>query len=330
MVSQGDRSFYTRDGSFALDADGDLVHRGTGSRVLGWTADANGKLDTTQKIDTASKLNVPVGILKAVQRTTQADLAGNLDSGSDPATKVISGVRVFDSLGGTHDLTVEMTNHTVPPTAGAPAGAVSEWDWNAYSGPADPANLVSGSGTPGNAKLYFDSNGKQLTTLAPGALNKATLPGANGADPFEVALDFGAVSQLQAGNGVNFNRQNGFGPGSLSNIAVGSDGIITGIFTNGLNRTLGQVAVASFANPQGLDRVSDNMWFTTDNSGLPAIGAPNSADRGSIKAGYLEQSNVDISSEFTDLIVTQRGFQANTKIVTTVDQMLEELINIRR
>ena len=106
--------------------------------------------------------------------------------------------------------------------------------------------------------------------------------------------------------------------------------MITGIFSNGLNRTLGQVALATFSNAQGLDRIADNMWSDSANSGLASIGAPKDTNHGSLSAGYLEQSNVDISSEFTDLIVTQRGFQANTKIVTTVDQMLEELINLRR
>jgi flagellar hook protein FlgE len=106
--------------------------------------------------------------------------------------------------------------------------------------------------------------------------------------------------------------------------------VITGIFTNGLTRPIAQVAMANFSNPLGLERNGSNQFLSTDNSGYPIIGAPRSGSRGTVSTGFLEQSNVDISNEFTDLIVTQRGFQANTKIVTTVDEMLQDLINMKR
>lgn len=329
MVADGQRTYYTRDGSFDLDAKGDLVHRGTGTRVLGWTADADGKLDTTQAITSDSKLNVPVGRLNAVQATTKAELAGNLGSNSPTGTVVPAGVRVWDSLGNARDLTVQMANRMEPPAVGAPAGATSSWEWTAYEG-ATTGSPIGSSADPGNTLLYFDANGAQIVPAGGTGLGKVTLLAKAGADPLAVDVDFAGVGSIAAENQVSFKNQNGFGPGSLSGIAIGPDGIITGMFTNGLNRTLGQVALSTFSNPQGLDRVGDNLFGTTDNSGIPVVGGAKSGDRGTINAGYLEQSNVDISSEFTDLIVTQRGFQANTKIVTTVDQMLEELINMRR
>ncbi|HXH61807.1 MAG TPA: flagellar hook-basal body complex protein, partial [Fimbriimonadaceae bacterium] len=138
------------------------------------------------------------------------------------------------------------------------------------------------------------------------------------------------VSQLAAEMQVNASNQNGFAPGSLSSFNVGPDGIITGLYTNGLTRPLGQISMAVFPNANGLERLGNNLWRDTDNSGIPVIGAPRSGGRGSINSGFLEQSNVDIGNEFTDLIITQRGFQANTKVVTTVDEMLQDLINMKR
>ena len=129
---------------------------------------------------------------------------------------------------------------------------------------------------------------------------------------------------------MQMSNQNGFAPGSLSSFSVGTDGIVTGLYTNGLTRPLGQIALAIFPNANGLERTGSNIWRQTDNSGIPVIGAPRSGGRGYVNAGFLEQSNIDISNEFTDLIITQRGFQANTKVVTTVDEMLQDLINMKR
>jgi flagellar hook protein FlgE len=124
--------------------------------------------------------------------------------------------------------------------------------------------------------------------------------------------------------------QNGFPPGSLQGYSIASDGIVTGLFTNGLTRAMGQVAVAIVSNPGGMERIGNNLWRQSDNSGIPVLGTPKSGGRGGINSGFLEQSNVDISNEFTDMIITQRGFQANTKVISTVDEMLQELINIKR
>jgi flagellar hook protein FlgE len=143
-------------------------------------------------------------------------------------------------------------------------------------------------------------------------------------------MDFSAFSQLATGMQIQAANQNGYAPGSLQNYSVGTDGVITGIYTNGLTRSLGQIAMAIFSNPGGLERQGSNLYRNTDNSGVPVIGAPRSGGRGQLNAGFLEQSNVDIGTEFTDLIVTQRGFQANTRVVTTVDEMLQDLINMKR
>ncbi|MEZ5162790.1 MAG: flagellar hook-basal body complex protein [Fimbriimonadaceae bacterium] len=147
---------------------------------------------------------------------------------------------------------------------------------------------------------------------------------------FTSDVDFTGVSQLATDAQIQASSQNGVAPGSLSAFSVNTDGIITGLFTNGLTKNIGQIALAIFANPNGLERTGSNLWRNTDNSGLPVLGQARTGGRGLINAGFLEQSNVDIGNEFTDLIVTQRGFQANTKVVTTVDEMLQDLINMKR
>lgn len=315
MVSNGDRIGYTRDGAFDLDANGDLVHRATGERMTGWSADpATGLIDTNQPVGPNSRLTVPIGARTAVQQTTSITWAGNLDSrifaqAGTQSTSAI--VRVYDSLGGQHDLSLTLTESATP----------NEWDWTVAGTNGD---TVAGSGT-----LVFDPTNGQLLTGSPASIT-LTPPVASGVPGFPISLDLGSVSQLATEMQVNASSQNGFAPGSLSSFSVSTDGIITGLYTNGLTRPLGQISLAIFPNANGLERVGSNLWRNTDNSGVAVVGTPRSGGRGSINSGFLEQSNIDIGNEFTELIVTQRGFQANTKVVTTVDEMLQDLINMKR
>jgi len=177
--------------------------------------------------------------------------------------------------------------------------------------------------------MTFDPTNGQMLTGSPGSIT-ITPPAASGVSAFTVGLDFSAVSQLATEMQVNASNQNGFAPGSLSSFSVGTDGVITGLYTNGLTRPLGQIALSIFPNSNGLERMGNNLWRNTDNSGVPVVGTAGTGGRGIVNSGFLEQSNIDIGNEFTDLIVTQRGFQANTKVVTTVDEMLQDLINMKR
>ncbi|KAA0228610.1 flagellar hook protein FlgE [Fimbriimonadia bacterium ATM] len=322
LVANGERVAYTRDGGFDLDASGSLVQRTTGERLLGWSADSFGNIDTNVPISPSSTLTIPLGSLKAVQVTTAANFAGNLYSAASPAESWESTFRVYDSLGGSHDINITFTNHQVPPVGTPPPGAVASWDWSAVEG-STPVGDSSTSGEP----LYFDAQGNLINATA---VQQVTVPSANGAPPFVVDLGFSAISQLNTETQVQMTDQNGFPPGSLANFSIGVDGTITGLFTNGLTRSLGLIAMSIFPNPAGLERIGNNLWRNTDNSGVPVVGPPRSAGRGSINAGFLEQSNVDLGSEFTNLIVTQRGFQANTRVVTTVDEMLQDLLSMKR
>lgn len=320
LVGNSDRVAYTRDGAFDLDANGDLVHRATGERLLGWSADpATGDLDTNAPVGPDSALRIPLGARTAVQVTTQVTWTGNLDA-RDPvgAPARQSVVRVFDSLGAAHDLTISMSKT-----------AANEWSWTITGNSGETVEIPpAGSGTPATGTLTFDPATGVLTGGTPADV--AITPAAGGAPAFTVAMDYSTISQLATEAQIQASSQNGFPPGSLASFSIGSGGVITGLYTNGLTRTIGQVAIAIFPNANGMERMGTNLWRNTDNSGIPVIGTPGTGGRGLVNSGFLEQSNIDIGNEFTDLIITQRGFQANTKVVTTVDEMLQDLINMKR
>ncbi|GAW92924.1 hypothetical protein Nther_1400 [Calderihabitans maritimus] len=151
-----------------------------------------------------------------------------------------------------------------------------------------------------------------------------------GAEKLGIDLDFTGVTQFAGGFSIVADQEPGAVSGTLDNFTIDASGIITGRFSNGYTRILGQVALAGFNNPAGLTRVGDNMFKPTSSSGEPRIGVPNTLGRGKIKPGALEMSNVNLAEEFTDMIVTQRGFQANARVITTSDEMLQELIGLKR
>lgn len=332
ITSNAQRMAFTRDGGLELDSSGTLVQRATGERVIGWTADVNGNIDPSAPLGSKDYIKIPVGQLNTVQVTTDTRWAGNLNSTALPTDEVTTQMRIYDPIGGAHDITLRIYNRTVPAAGTAPTDATSSWDWEVFNGTPSAGTLIGSSATTGNTRLYFDGNGKQISGLPVGQKNKVTLtPGATDSfSPFDVNLDFANISQLSGTSQLNGIEQNGFPQGGLQSFSIAQDGVITGIFTNGLTRPIAQLGMANFSNPLGLERNGQNQFLNTDNSGYPIIGAPRSGSRGIVSTGFLEQSNVDISNEFTDLIVTQRGFQANTKIVTTVDEMLQDLINMKR
>lgn len=322
MVGGGSAIGYTRDGGFALDSSGDLVQRSTGLRLLGWTADASGNIDTSAGIGTANALNIQVGGQSSVQATTQISLGGNLKSSAATTDSWSATVRVYDSKGGPHDLTVKFQKNATNP-AGSPAGTATSWSWTASEG----TTVVGSSTQAGNAALCFDSSGNLLN---PKALGNVQLNPTGTPPGQKMTIDFSKTTQLNTDSSVSATGQNGFPVGTLQSYSIDSNGVITGSFSNGLSKPLGQVAMASFSNPDGMQRAGSNLWEATSNSGTPVVGTANTNGRGSIAAGYLEQSNVDMSTELTDLIVAQRGFEANTKVVSTVNEMLQTLIAMKQ
>ncbi|MDW8051122.1 MAG: flagellar hook protein FlgE [Armatimonadota bacterium] len=322
MLTNGRDIIYTRDGAFGLDSSGFLVHRGTGWKVLGWMADAGGRIDTNQPITASSVLQFPVGSQAAVRQTSVVEYTGNLNANADPNHTYAATVRVYDALGGAHDITITFRNRQTPPAGNAPPGAVSSWEWYATEGSTPVGDFTTGT----NTRLYFDGQGRMVGAT----IQRITITPTNGAPPFTVELDLRQVTSLAAESVVQPVYQDGFPPGTLQEFTISVDGTIQGVFSNGLSRPMGRIALSLFSNPAGLARLGNNMWRVTDNSGLPQIGAPTTGGLGEINAGYLEQSNVDLGAEFADMIVTQRGFQANTRIVSVVDELLADVVNMKR
>lgn len=321
VVSDGTGLHYTRDGSFGIDSSGNLIQTSTGEKVAGWTADSNGNISTSSGISAASTIVMPMGTMTSVKATSNAALAGNLSSTAKSTDTWTTNVRVFDALGGAHTIAVNFTGHTSPPATGAPKGAVSSWTWNATQG----TTSVGSSSSTGNQPLYFDASGNLLN---PTALGGITIPASGSAGATAMSLNFSQITQNAGSSQVNLLSQDGFPPGQLQSFTIGNDGVITGVFSNGLTKALGQIAVGSFSNPGGLTDVGSNLLNESVASGPATIGTANTGGRGSIQSGFLEQSNVDIGTQFTNMIVTQRGYEANTKMVTTVNTMLQDLVNM--
>lgn len=321
VLNNGVKQVYTRDGSFTINANGLLIEPGTGYRIQGFLADETGAFPENA---TATDILIPVGGAGIVRATTSATLIGNLNPTEDPdATppkQVIRSIEVYDSLGTARQIDLTFEKQTTPDNTWSLS---AEFDGNDLFG-----------GTP--QIVTFDSSG-QLSS--PDSLD-ITIPQAllndGGAQPDDLtfALQLDELTQLADGDSiesdVTLRSQDGFQRGVLQSFNIGGDGQINGVFTNGLTRVIAQVALATFSNLGGLSRDGNNSFTETPASGTAQIGTPNTGGRGSVNGGVLENSNVDLSAEFSNLIITQRGFQANARTITAADTLLQETVNLVR
>lgn len=308
ILADGAKNYYTRAGNFDFDTAGNFIVPGTGLKVQGWTG-VNGVIDTNTA---AGNIQIPVGTSIAPTATTAMTYTKNLNAGAAIGTAYQTSTTVYDSLGDAHVVNVTFTK-----------SAANAWDWSLST--ADPdITAIAGDGT-----VMFDGLGaydavNSVETTAP------SLTLGNGAiTPQAVAMSLVGLTQYSSENTVN-GVSNGYAPGTLETVTVDTSGVITGRFSNGLSQQLAQVAIASFNNPAGLLKAAENKYEQSNNSGVAQVGPANSGGRGKIAPGTLEMSNVDLSQEFTNMIVTQRGFQANSKIITTSDEMLQDLVNLKR
>ena len=327
-----DGQFYTRAGQFTIDNSGTVVNL-EGLHVQGYTANTAGVLGTTPGDLVLGNASWPAS------PTTTINAVGNLDSGAavpvlpfDPlnaaaTSNTSTSVTAYDSLGTAHQVDVFF----VKTAAGA-------WDWHALT---DGGGLTGGTaGTPteiATGTLAYDTTGKltaQTTTAS-------TFNPLNATNPQPLTFSFGdptggggtgllGVSQFAGASGFTQANQDGFASGSLTHIAIDKNGNINGTFTNGKTRLLGEVATALVKAPDQMDAIGGNLFSTTPNSGQAMLGAAGSLGRGSIVAGGLEQSNVDLANEFVKMIAAQRAYQANGKTIVTADSLLQELMQIKR
>lgn len=318
--SQGGRQ-YSRAGSFAVDALGRITTN-SGGFVQGWQADNTGAVSTTQPI---GNITIPVGDLVPPVQTSQVQAGGNLPADAAIGTVLTNAADVFDGQGNPISLRLEYTK-SANDTWTVEARYVNSSN-NLV--PAPPAAGQAITGTP----LVFDANG-ELTSGYNATIPAGFLPGF-AAQP--ITLNFGAagiggrINQFGELASVAILQQDGSAAGSLQSFTVSQEGLIVGTYTNGRTRAIGQMALATFSNPGGLTAVGGTSFTESVNSGLPQIGtAGGGAGRGLITAGTLEMSNVDLSQEFTNLIIAQRGFQANSRVITTSDELLQEVVNLKR
>jgi flagellar hook protein FlgE len=260
----------------------------------------------------------PLSVNLAGLTTTNMKAAGDGQSGPSPIWN--TSVRAFNSLGIAHLVNVKFSRALVG--GNAPSTASARWEWTATV----DGNVIADSKSGDYEPLFFDSSGKTLNAEK----QQIGFTPTNGAKPVTIDLDFGALTQLSGDSSAAVTAQDGFAVGTLQSFSISPDGLISGIFSNGLNRTLGQVTLATFSNPAGLEKLGQNLFRDSSNSGVAQVGQPNVGNRGKISTGFVEMSNVDLSNEFTNLIITQRGFQANTRIITIVDDLLQDVINLKR
>lgn len=317
IVKDGARNFYTRDGAFDVSVSGELVNPTNGFKVQGWRADTAGAVDTTSPV---GSIAIPYGQSTGAQPTGSLSLQGNLDSRVADTTMFSTTTEIYDSLGEAHPIEVRFTKN----------GANT---WDATLASSDPTVDIAGSSiNVADTPVTFDGTGR-MTNPAPGAplrLSIALVAGAQAASPISVDVNVDGVTQFAAAGQVASTFNNGYSAGALVSFSVGPGGDITGIFSNGTTRPIGQIAMGLFTNPGGLQRARSNNFEETANSGTPIIGTPGSGGRGSIGGGVLEGSNTDIAREFTNVVIAQRGFQASSKIISTADNMLEGLVNMIR
>ncbi len=315
MLSDGLKKVYTRAGNFQLDAQGHLISPSSGNIVQGINADPMGNFSSSSTI---GDVQLRLGDKSPAQATTAVTLSGNLDSSAATGTVKAMSITVYDSTGTPQNLALTFTKT-----------GTGTWSWSAAcaTAPATPA---------GNGTCTFDNTGGLASFTYPGGAAAITLTPTGGGAPVNVTINPGTINGIDGlasfanpSNAV-IAGQNGYQAGSLQSISVDTKGVISGYFTNGVTRSLAQISLAQFTNPSGLLRSGDNTYLESANSGGAVVGFAGGTISSTITPGALEGSNVDISQEFTEMIIAQRGFQANAKVITTADEMLNDLVNLKR
>lgn len=310
VVSDGVRVYYTRDGSFVRDAYGMLVNSG-GFRLMGWTIPEGEELDLSRPL---THIHIPLGEEMVAKATEKIVFSGNLNSGEEGVYAYEA--YVYDSLGNRHTLTIEFEREAEP----------NQWNYTVYY---KGEEVHAGT-------LEFTPSGRFIIPDIPDGGDDPhafTIESDNletGAEELKITLNFKDITQLAYPSNAFVREQDGFPPGELAAFNIESTGVITGTYTNGMVRPLAQIAMASFANPEGLLKLGSNLYDVSSNSGAPRIGLPGEEGRGLVQSRALEMSNVDLAGEFTEMITASRAFQANTRMISTSDEVLQELINVKR
>lgn len=325
--------FYTRVGQFQIDADGKLASP-DGLSVQGYVADATGTI-TTQVGDVQLPTSIPPAATQNVEISASLDAEATLpatspyDPNDETSYNFPASMTVYDSLGVAHNVEVHFRKTTS-----------TTWEWHAAAVDAE-LTPPPGSGVlteQASGTLTFNTDGKLVTESTTGS----SFNFLNATQGQVINFDFGDELSSPGGSGVagttaygegsslDALTQDGYGSGSIAGFSVQQDGLVLAAYTNGESRTVAQLAVASFRSEPGLVGIGGSLYTPSAASGEALVGAAGTSGRGTINAGALESSNVDLSREFVNLIAFQRGFQANARTVTTADEMMSELVNLKR
>lgn len=313
VVENNGTQEYTRAGNFTLGSDGHLLTQG-GQQVMGYPA-LNGVVNTNAPL---TAIQIPVGQVEQPKATSSLSVTANLDASAATGTSVQGEVTLYDSLGVSHVATVDFQK-TSPGT----------WTYNISLPAGDSTGSVNTTGT-----LTFDANGNLTSPATNPTVQFTGL--ADGANPISFTWNLydssgkGTIDQVASasGSGIASITQDGYEAGQYSGFTVDSNGVVSATFSNSQTQVIGQLAVASVTNEQGLTRLGDGNYQTTLASGQATIGTAGTGGRGTIQDNAIEGSNVDISTQFADLIVAQRAFEANAKSVTTFDTVTQDTINM--
>ncbi len=322
---------FTRDGSFHFDKEGFMVN-GDGYKVNGFQPDDKGEITNKMGNIKLGNTNVPAVATKEVKMSMNVDSRENVKvfdpKNPDKTSNYNTSMTVYDNVGTARLVTMYFNK-----------SADGMWDYHAMVDGADATGGVPGTMVEmANGKMKFNQKG-QLEEEIPGTnsfnFNKGALPNQQITFNFGETIKEGgtgldAATQYGSKSSVSRHSQDGASAATLSSMSFNDAGVLTAVYDNGLQRELGQVAVAKFENNEGLFKTGKNLFKETRKSGQAALGKPGSDGRGEVLAKSIEQSNVDIAGEFINLMAAQRNFQANTRTITTSDQMLQEVLNIKR
>ena len=344
---------FTRAGAFTQDSSGNLVNS-AGLYLQGWPADSAGNV-TTNPSDLADLQTINVGnIGNSPDPTTTASISANVDSSTAVSTaastynastnSMASGavtpdvsnaqITVYDGQGGQHTLQLDMLNvSNTTNTSTTPSTTYGPNTWAVEVVDPKAGDVTSTDGQIASGTITFSSTGSIQSSTLPTSLSVPWSTD-SGLGTQTVALSLsgatGGLTQQDSASTVNTITADGGPAGTVTGVTVGSDGKVTANFSNGASRTIAQVAVATFTNPDGLAAASGNAYTQTAQSGDFVLKTAGTAGAGTVESDQLEASTVDLSTEFTNLIITQRAYSAASKIITTADQMLQELIQVKQ
>jgi flagellar hook protein FlgE len=312
VVQSGGAEELTRAGNFSVSPTGQLV-AASGAQVMGYPA-AAGVINTNAPL---GFITLPIGQVEAPNATTQLSITANLNATSAVGATVPASAQIFDSLGVAHSASVTFTKT-----------AANTWSYSISLPAGDAAAAANATGS-----LTFSSSGNPVSPV-PAITNVSFSGMSDGASSLNFSLNTvsptGAslITQVSGTSAVTNTVQDGYTSGNYTGFSVAGDGTVSATFSNGNTSPVGQLAIANIGNQQGLEDVGGNLYTTTIASGQAAVGTAGSGGRGTVEDSSLEGSNVDISTEFSDLIVAQRAFEANSKAITTFDTVTQEAINM--